>query len=176
MSAAPLSAAKPRNRQDAEESTLFSLLAADSPGVLQRVCALLSRRGINIDSIAVGGSERSGFSRITLQTARDVHAAPTQIAHQLDKLIDVLDIANLPPQAAIQREIALIRLEACEAAISRVQQLSAGGRCELVSASSAALLLQMSGEPRRIDELLRELAPHVRQVTRSGMIAALPEQ
>ncbi|MFC4100489.1 acetolactate synthase small subunit [Paenibacillus xanthanilyticus] len=175
MNNTPLHTAQPHDPPDAESGMLFSLLAADSPGVLQRVCALLSRRGINIDSIAVGESERIGFSRITLQTARDVHAAPSQIAHQLDKLIDVTDIVQLPLQGAIQREIALVRLDACEASVLRVQALGHYGRCELVSASRASLLLQTSGEPGQIDALLRELAPHVRQVTRSGMIAALPE-
>ncbi|MFB9326878.1 acetolactate synthase small subunit [Paenibacillus aurantiacus] len=175
MNPAPLSTGQPPDRRHAEDGMLFSLLAVDSPGVLQRVCTLLSRRGINIDSIAVGGSERRGFARITLQTAQGVHASAGQIAYQLDKLIDVLDIAQLPSQDAIQRELALIRLEACEESISRVQELSACGCCELVSVSPAALLLQTSGEPRRIDELLQKLTPHVRQVTRSGMIAALPE-
>lgn len=174
MNATPLSQDGSPIPRRAEDGMLFSLLAADSPGVLQRICALLSRRGINIDSIAVGGSERPGLSRITLQTARDVHASSYQIAHQLDKLIDVLEIDQFPPQAAIQREIALIRLEACEASVAHIRSLCADGLCELISASPAELLIQASGEPRLIDELLRELVPHARQVTRSGMIATSP--
>ena len=80
----------------------LSVLVEDQPGVLARVAALFSRRGFNIESLAVGPTEIDGVSRMTI--AINVDKLPLeQVTKQLNKLINVLKIVELEPSASVQR-------------------------------------------------------------------------
>ena len=89
----------------------LSVLVEDQPGVLARIASLFSRRGFNIESLAVGPTEHEGVSRMTIVV--NVAELPLeQVTKQLNKLINVLKIVELDPATSIQREIVLVKVRA----------------------------------------------------------------
>lgn len=151
---------------------VLSLQVKDQPGVLQRVCALMSRRGFNIGSITVGQSERAGISRMTIVTEGD-EAITSQMIHQFDKLIDVVSIRHLNKGACVQRELALIKLQHVKE--EKGQQLAAllerfGG--QLVECGDKMHVVQAVGEQEVMDQLIESLAFFgIEEVTRTGCTA-----
>ena len=87
----------------------LSVLVENSPGVLARVSSLFSRRGYNIDSLAVGPTENPNFSRMTIVINVEDHALE-QVVAQLDKLINVISITELDPVVSVQRELLLVKV------------------------------------------------------------------
>jgi len=89
----------------------FSVLVENKPGILARIAALFSRRGFNIDSLAVGVTEHADISRITIVVSVD--ALPLeQVTKQLNKLVEVLKIVELEPGQAVHRELVLVKVRA----------------------------------------------------------------
>src|SRR6478752_4531546 len=89
----------------------LSVLVENKPGVLARVAGLFSRRGFNIDSLAVGETEHPEVSRITIVVNAD-ESPLEQVTKQLNKLVNVLKIVELEPGAAVQRELLLVKVRA----------------------------------------------------------------
>src|SRR3954468_22552417 len=89
----------------------LSVLVENKPGVLARVSGLFSRRGFNIDSLAVGETENPEVSRITIVVNAE-DSPLEQVPKQLNKLINVLKIVELEPTAAVQRELLLVKVRA----------------------------------------------------------------
>ena len=86
----------------------LSVLVENKPGVLARIAGLFSRRGFNIDSLAVGPTEHADISRMTVVV--DVDALPLeQVTKQLNKLVEVLKVVELDPLASVQRQVVLIK-------------------------------------------------------------------
>ena len=93
------------------EKHTLSVLVEDKPGVLARVSGLFSRRGFNIDSLAVGPTEQAGVSRMTIVV--DVEDFPLeQVTKQLNKLVNVIKIVELEPSQSVQRELVLVKVRA----------------------------------------------------------------
>src|SRR5947208_15193921 len=89
----------------------LSVLVENKPGVLARVAGLFTRRGFNIDSLAVGPTEHGDISRMTIVV--NVEELPLeQVTKQLNKLINVIKIVELDPDAAVQRELLLVKVKA----------------------------------------------------------------
>ena len=91
-----------------EQHTLIALVE-DKPGVLNRVASMFRRRGFNIISLAVGNSEQAGLSRMTFVVNGDYRTV-SQVAKQLDKLIDVLEVADISEARIVARELAMIKV------------------------------------------------------------------
>ncbi len=133
----------------------LSVLVEDKPGVLTRVAALFSRRGFNINSLAVGPTELPDISRITVVVEVE-GAALEQVTKQLNKLIEVLKVVELDPHASVQREILLVKVRADPATRSQVIDTIQLFKAKVVdvttvrpSASAFALLLLPSARPMR---------------------------
>src|SRR5512141_428296 len=103
---------KPRTEGDSEMSKhTLSVLVENKPGVLTRIAGLFSRRGFNIDSLAVGPTEHPEVSRMTVVV--DVEDLPLeQVTKQLNKLVEVIKVVELDPQSAVQRQVMLIKVRA----------------------------------------------------------------
>ena len=84
----------------------LSVLVENKPGVLARISGLFARRGYNIESLAVGPTERPELSRITVQVAANAPAVLEQITKQLNKLVEVIKIVELE-DTAVRREMIL---------------------------------------------------------------------
>src|SRR5512132_4343041 len=97
----------------------LSVLVENTPGILARIAALFSRRGFNIDSLAVGVTEHPDISRITIVV--NVEDLPLeQVTKQLNKLVNVIKIVELDPAQSVQRELLLVKVRADAAVRSAV--------------------------------------------------------
>ena len=97
----------------------LSVLVEDKPGVLTRVAGLFAARGFNIDSLAVGGTETAGLSRMTIVVNVDKKPLE-QVTKQLNKLINVIKILEHDAGETVERELMLVKVRAEGEARARV--------------------------------------------------------
>jgi len=149
----------------------LSVLVEDKPGVLARVAALFSRRGFNIESLAVGPTEHPAVSRMTIVVA--VEDLPLeQVTKQLNKLINVLKIVELDPDASVQRELLLIKVKADQAVRSHVLETVQLFRAKVVDVAADAVTVEATGTREKLAALVRVLEPYgIREMVQSGMVA-----
>lgn len=149
----------------------LSVLVADQPGVLTRVAGLFSRRGFNIDSLAVGPTERPGVSRMTIVV--DVADRPLeQVVNQLGKLIEVLDVVELTSAQSVQRELLLVKVSAGGVTRSHVLETVQLFRAKVVDVAQDAVTIEATGNPDKLDALMRVLEPYgIRELAQSGVVA-----
>ena len=140
-------------------------------GVLARVASLFARRAFNIESLAVAPTDDEEMSRITVVV--DLESAPLdQIVKQLDKLVNVVEIRELAPGQAVERELMLVTVTAePDRRDEIVEHLDrAGGK--VLSLGTDRMMLSLVGPPRRVDEfedLLREYG--IIELQRTGRVA-----
>jgi acetolactate synthase-1/3 small subunit len=153
------------------ERHTLSVLVENKPGVLARVSGLFSRRGFNIESLAVGPTEHPDVSRITIVVA--VEDLPLeQVTKQLNKLVHVIKIVELEPAASVQRELLLVKVRADAAVRSQVLELVNLFRAKAVDVSPEAVTIEATGTAEKITALLRNLEPYgIREMVQSGTIA-----
>lgn len=149
----------------------LSVLVEDKPGVLARVSSLFSRRGFNIESLAVGPTETPEVSRITLVVA--VESLPLeQVTKQLNKLINVLKIVELEEDSAVQRQIILVKVKADNHTRSQILEVAQLFRAKIVDVALDAVTIEATGKNDKINALLRSLEPYgVRELVQSGVVA-----
>jgi acetolactate synthase I/III small subunit len=152
----------------------LSILVENRAGVLSRVTGLFSRRGFNIESLAVGPCEEPGMSRITIVVIGD-DAKVEQIMKQLNKLIDIIKVSDLTDNPRVERELALIKVTA-ELGTSRaeIMQIAEIFRASIVDVSPKSIVLQVIGDTEKIEALetlLRQFG--VKEFVRTGTIGIL---
>jgi len=150
---------------------ILSVLVQNHPGILAKVAGLFSRRGFNIDSLAVGISERPGCSRMTIVVNGD-DTIVDQVVKQLDKLIDVIEIHVLPSHASVQRELVLIKVGCTAENRSAIIEIAEIFRAKIVDISHTGLTLEITGSTSKLDALFSVLTPYtLDKVVRTGIIA-----
>jgi acetolactate synthase-1/3 small subunit len=149
----------------------LSVLVENKPGVLARVAALFSRRGFNIESLAVGPTENPTVSRMTIAVA--VEDLPLeQVTKQLNKLINVLKIVELEPASSVQRELLLVKVKADLTNRSHVLETVQLFRAKVVDVASDAVTIEATGTTEKLAALIRVLEPFgIRELVQSGMVA-----
>jgi acetolactate synthase-1/3 small subunit len=149
----------------------LSVLVENKPGVLARVSALFSRRGFNIDSLAVGPTEHSDVSRMTIVV--NVEDLPLeQVTKQLNKLINVLKVVELEPETAIQRELLLVKVKADQATRSQVLEIVQVFRAKVVDVAADAVTIEATGTADKLEAFIRVLDPYgIRELVQSGVVA-----
>ncbi len=149
----------------------LSVLVEDKPGVLARVAALFSRRGFNIESLAVGPTEHPSVSRMTIVVS--VEGLPLeQVTKQLNKLINVLKIVELDPDASVQRELLLVKVKADLTTRSHVLETVQLFRAKVVDVAADAVTIEATGTRDKLAALVRVLEPFgIREMVQSGMVA-----
>jgi acetolactate synthase-1/3 small subunit len=152
-------------------SHVLSLLVEDTPGLLTRVAGLFARRGFNIHSLAVGVTEVPGLSRITVVV--DVDELPLeQVTKQLNKLINVVKIVELEPASSVQREHMLVKVRTDNATRSNVIEIANLFRASVVDYAPDALVLEITGDQRKVDAFLRAIEPFgIKELAQSGLLA-----
>lgn len=149
----------------------LSVLVENRPGVLSRVSGLFSRRGFNIESLAVGPTERAERSMITLRVDCTRHSVE-QVIKQLDKLIDVIDVQEVLPENAIERELLLIRVTADASKRPEVMRLAELFNASVVDVSATTLLLECIEHPDRLIALEELLSPYgILEAVHTGRVA-----
>jgi acetolactate synthase-1/3 small subunit len=149
----------------------LSVLVENKPGVLARVSGLFSRRGFNIESLAVGPTEHPEVSRMTIVVA--VEDFPLeQVTKQLNKLIHVIKIVELEPAASVQRELLLVKVRADPGVRSQVLEIVDLFRAKAVDVTPEALTIEATGTVEKLGALLKNLEPFgIREMVQSGMVA-----
>jgi len=143
----------------------------NKPGVLARVAGLFSRRGFNIESLAVAPTDDERFSRITFTV--DVESAPLeQVVKQLDKLINVVNILELDPASSVSRELMLVTVSAGEGHRSSILGHVDDFRAYVLNENSSEMMLSLSARPSRLDEFEEVLRPYgIVELQRTGRVA-----
>jgi acetolactate synthase-1/3 small subunit len=149
----------------------LSVLVQDQPGVLARVAGLFSRRGFNIESLAVGPTEMPEVSRMTIVV--NVEGSPLeQVTKQLNKLINVLKIVELEADASVQREILLVKVKADLDSRSHILETVQLFRAKVVDVAQDAVTIEATGAHDKLEALLKVLEPFgIRELVQSGMVA-----
>ena len=147
------------------ETTLrtFSVLVDDEPGVLSQISRLFSRKGFNIESLAVGPTEEHGLSRLTLEVLTDDQQTEL-LCNQLSKMV---------PVHSVRREMVLCKVRAEERSVrSELIQLANVFRASILDVSSTSMTLAVIGEESKneaLTDLLREFG--ILEMVRTGMVA-----
>jgi acetolactate synthase-1/3 small subunit len=149
----------------------LSVLVENKPGVLARVAALFSRRGFNIDSLAVGPTEHEDVSRMTI--AVNVEDLPLeQVTKQLNKLVNVLKVVELDDSTSVQRELLLVKVKADQSTRSQVLEVVQLFRAKVVDVVADAVTIEVTGTGDKLDAFIRVLEPYgIRELVQSGMVA-----
>jgi acetolactate synthase I/III small subunit len=149
----------------------LSVLVENKPGILARVAALFSRRGFNIDSLAVGTTEHPEISRMTIVV--NVAGLPLeQVTKQLNKLVNVLKIVELDPSSSVQRELVLVKVRADAETRSQVLETVQLFRAKVVDVASDAVTVEATGNRDKLEALIRVLEPFgIKELVQSGMVA-----
>jgi acetolactate synthase-1/3 small subunit len=149
----------------------LSVLVEDRPGVLARIASLFSRRGFNIESLAVGPTEVPDISRMTIVVA--VEELPLeQVTKQLNKLVEVLKIVELEAESAVQRELLLVKVRADADSRGQVLEIATLFKAKTVDVAIDALTIEVTGDQDKLDAFLRLVEPFgIRELAQSGMVA-----
>jgi acetolactate synthase-1/3 small subunit len=149
----------------------LSVLVEDKPGVLARVASLFSRRGYNIQSLAVGATEQKDMSRMTIVVCVD-ESPLEQITKQLNKLINVIKIVEQDDDNSVSRELALIKVRADAGTRGQVIEAVNLFRAKVVDVSTESLTIEATGTPAKLEAFLRVLEPYgIRELVQSGVVS-----
>jgi acetolactate synthase-1/3 small subunit len=147
-----------------------SVEVEDKPGALARVSQMFARRGYNITSLAVGPTERTGVSRLTMRVDCSEHSFE-QIEKQMHKLVNVLRVTELPPDESVERELALITVNAPPDKRAELIQLGEVFNARVADIGREALTFEIVGRPEELDAFEELVRPHgVRELARTGRI------
>ena len=149
----------------------LSVLVEDKPGVLARVASLFSRRGFNIQSLAVGATEQKNLSRMTIVV--NVEESPLeQVTKQLNKLIEVIKIVELDGPLSVNRELMLVKVRADAATRGQVVDAVQLFRAKVVDVAPDAVTIMVTGNADKLSDFRRVLEPFgIRELVQSGMVA-----
>jgi acetolactate synthase I/III small subunit len=151
---------------------IFSILVENSPGVLSRVTGLFSRRGFNIESLAVGTCEQPGTSRITIVVSgNDVQIE--QVKKQLNKLIEVIKVLDITNSEHVERELALIKVKAEPGEVrSAIMQIAGIFRAKIIDVGTDSLMIEVTGDSNKIAAINDLMSPYgILEMVRTGKIA-----
>ena len=148
----------------------LSVLVEDKPGALVRVCQLFARRGFNIESLAVGPTERAGVSCVTLRVNCDEQPLE-QIEKQMHKLVNVLRVRELEPGESVERELALITIQVAAERRAELMALTDVFNARVVDVGPETLVFEIVGETEDVDSFEELVRPYgIRELVRTGRV------
>jgi acetolactate synthase-1/3 small subunit len=150
---------------------IISLLVENKPGVLARIAGLFSRRGFNIDTLAVGPTDDPSMSRITLTLDGALHPID-QVTKQLHKLVNVIKIRDLEPEDTVARELALFKVSADSDSRAEIMQFTDIFRGKVIDVSKRSVTIEITGTDDKIEAFERMVRPFgLVEMVRTGEIA-----
>ena len=135
---------------------VFSIMVENEAGVLSRVAGLFSRRGYNIDSLTVGVTQNPAISRMTVAVTGDDDVLE-QIQKQVAKLVDVKQITELPAEAAVCRELILVKVEAEAAQRQQVIAVADIFRAKIVDVATESMIIELTGNQTKLNAFIELL-------------------
>ncbi len=149
----------------------LAVLVENRAGVLSRVAGLFSRRGYNIDSLAVGVTEEPDVSRMTIVVHGD-DSVLEQVKKQLNKLVEVIKVSDLASEDAVERELALFKVAADESSRAEIMQITDIFRARIVDVGPKSVTVEVTGNEEKImaiENLLQKFG--IKEMVRTGKIA-----
>jgi len=151
----------------------ITALVGNKPGVLARVSALFARRGFNIESLAVSITEDPSVSRMTIVVEGD-DTVLEQITKQLNKLIDVIKVMDYQDIPTVERELAMIKVNADPSARSEIMQIVDIFRAKIIDISDKTFTVEVTGSVDKVNAIEKLLEPYgIRELVRTGRIAMM---
>lgn len=148
---------------------VLSILVQNQPGVLVRVAGMFSRRGFNIDSLTVGVTQDTEYSRITAAVCGD-QSVVDQVTKQLEKLVEVVAVQSLSQISSVTRGMALLKVRAGDKR-TEVLKLAEVFRANVVDVQETTLTLEITGDEEKINALADLLVPYgLLEMIRTGLI------
>ncbi|AIE83579.1 acetolactate synthase small subunit [Fimbriimonas ginsengisoli] len=149
----------------------ITALVQNEAGTLNRLVSLFRRRGFSLASLNAGDCEQPGFSRLTLVVEGDDNTL-NQCLRQLEKLIDVVEVADVQPEDAVERELALVRVKPTPEQRDSVFRIASEFNARTPRASEKGYVVEVSTSPAEIERLIQALTPFgMGEVVRSGLVA-----
>jgi acetolactate synthase-1/3 small subunit len=150
---------------------VISVIVHNKPGVLSRVSGLFSRRGYNIESLAVGETDNPELSRITIVVSGD-EGILEQIQKQLYKLIDVIKVIDLPKDTSVRRELVLVKVNTEKSSRAEIIQIADIFRGKIVDVGDTNLTIEITGEEGKVEAFINMMAKFgIKELVRTGKIA-----
>ncbi len=137
-----------------------------------RIAGLFARRGFNIESIAVGTTERDDVSRMTIIVRGDDKVLE-QVEKQLNKQVDVIKVSDLDPTDSVVRELCLVKVNArTEQKKMLLMNYAEIFRAKIVDVNTNSLTLEVTGDQQKVAALVELLRPHgIKEMARTGIVA-----
>jgi acetolactate synthase-1/3 small subunit len=150
---------------------VLSALVQNQPGVLAQISGMLASRGFNIDSLAVGETEKPELSRVTFVVTGD-DAELEQVRKQLDKIVPVVSVQDISSEDFVERDLMLVKVTAASQQRMEIALLVEMFRGRVVDISPGSLMVEISGQERKIEAFIELMRPYgIQELARTGRIA-----
>jgi acetolactate synthase I/III small subunit len=150
---------------------ILSVLVENEPGVFSRVAGLFSGRGFNIETVNVGPTLEKGVSHMTITTTGD-NQIIEQIIKQLRKVVTVIKVVDLTDLKYVEREMALLKINAEDANRAEILRIVDIFRCKVVDVSPDTLVLEVTGDQGKIMALISLMQRFgIKEIARTGAVA-----
>ncbi|EOT29035.1 acetolactate synthase small subunit [Enterococcus saccharolyticus] len=148
---------------------IITAIVYNKSGVLSRITSVLNRRQVNIESISVGVVEAE-ISRMTIVINVNTLSEAEQVTKQLNKQIEVVKVSDITDDPHIERELALIQVNAPMSIRSEIQAVIAPFRADIVDVAQKTIIIQVVGTHDKIDAFIDVLRPYgIKQLARTGI-------
>ncbi len=154
----------------------LAVLVENRPGVLSHVAGLFSRRGYNIESLAVGETDDSSVSRITLVVEGDAKIIE-QVSKQLNKQVEVIKVNDITEEETVDRQLLLLKVNADIAVRQEIMQIVEIFRCRIVDIGRRSLIVEATGDDAKIQAIIKSLQPFgIMELVRTGRVSIVRGQ
>lgn len=148
----------------------IAVLVENKPGVLARVSSLFRRRGFNIESLAVGTTEREDISRMTIVVSGN-EKVMEQVMKQLNKLIEVIKISDITDNS-VERELAMVKVATNSDTRGEIAEISNIFRARIVDVARDSMIIEITGDEEKINafiDLMRQFG--IKELVKTGKIS-----
>jgi acetolactate synthase-1/3 small subunit len=149
----------------------IAVIVENKSGVLTRIAGLFSRRSFNIDSLSVGATDNPDYSRMTITVQGDEDILE-QVIKQLSKLINVIRVSELAPMEAVERELAVIKVNADKDSRSEIMQVVNIFRARIIDVSARSMIIEVTGDETKVDAIVLMLRQFgIKEMARTGKVS-----
>ena len=150
---------------------IITVIVENKFGVLARVSGLFSSRGYNIDSLTVGETTDPAVSRMTIVVKGD-DSILDQVRKQLDKLVDVIEVTDLPREESVQRELCLIKVKCVTGQRVEILEIANVFRAKIIHIGHETVIIQITGTEEKVNAFIKLMVPfQVLELARTGLVA-----
>ena len=149
----------------------IAVIMENKSGVLTRIAGLFSRRSFNIESLSVGATDHPEYSRMTL-TVEGNEDVLEQVTKQLSKLINVIRVSELDPVESVERELAVIKVNADKDSRGEIMQIVDIFRANIIDVSARSMIIEVTGDSQKVDAIVHMLRQYgIKELARTGKVS-----